>query len=35
MIFRTKWFWSRSQKLLDAGAGAWNLSTGSTALLYK
>jgi len=35
MTFRTKWFWSDSQKLLDAGAGAWNLSTGSRAFLYK
>jgi len=41
LTFSTKLFWSWSQTLLDvgtrvknldAGAGAWNLSTGSTAL---
>jgi len=36
-VFSFQWtnsFWSRSQKLLDIGAraGAWNLSSGSTAL---
>ena len=34
-VFWTKLFWSRSQKnrTPGAGAGAWNLSTGSTALI--
>jgi len=28
----TRSFWSRSRKLLDVGAGAWNSSSSSTAL---
>ena len=40
MIFWTKLFWIRSQKAPKittprAGAGAWNLSTGSTPYLSK